>query len=64
VIELTQEESEKVVNDFFATFSTIYEGVNVEDRGKVLRKIVLDAEDSDYDSDSSSSSGSVSLVDD
>jgi len=63
-IELTQSECEKVVNDFLATFSTIYEGVDVEERGRAMRDIVLDEEDSEYDSDTSSSSGSRSLVDD
>lgn len=53
-----------MVNDFLATFSTIYEGVDVEERGKAMRDIVLDAEGSEYDSDTSGSSGSCSLVDD
>jgi hypothetical protein len=64
-IELTREETERVINDFLASFSTLYDGVTVEDRGAVLRAIKLDEEDDDgYDSDDSSSSGSRSLVDD
>jgi len=63
-IELTQEENEKVLNDFLATFSTIYEGLSMEERGKAMREIVLEAEDSEYDSDSSGSSGTCSLADD
>lgn len=66
-IELTQQETETVINDFLATFSTLYDGIPVEERGAALKAIDLeDADDLvDYDSDDSSSSGSSrSLVDD
>jgi hypothetical protein len=67
-IELTQQETEKVVNDFLATFSTLYDGIPVEERGAALKAINLeDVDDLDCDSDDSSSSGSGSsrsLVDD
>jgi len=66
-IELTQQETEKVINDFLATFSTLYDGIPVEERGAALKAIDLDEADDlvDYDSDDSSSSGSSrSLVDD
>ena len=71
---LTQLEIEKVVNDFLATFSTLYDGIAVEERGAALRDIDLkemeklcdydsDSDDSD-DSSSSGSGSSRSLVDD
>jgi hypothetical protein len=67
-IKLTQQETEKVINDFLATFSTLYDGIPVEERGAALKAIDLeDMGDLDYDSDDSSSSGSGSsrsLVDD
>jgi hypothetical protein len=67
-IELTQKETEIVINDFLATISTLYDGIPVEERGAALKAIDLeDTEDFDYDSDDSSSSGSGSsrsLVDD
>lgn len=64
-IELTQQETENVVNDFLAGFSTLYDGVLVQDRGVALRSIVLEEEDLDSDSDDSSSyCSSRSLVDD
>lgn len=64
-IELTQQETENVVNDFLAGFSTLYDGVLVQDRGVALRSILLEEEDLDSDSDDSSSyCSSRSLVDD
>jgi hypothetical protein len=72
-IELTQQETEKVINDFLATFSTLYDGIPVEDRGAAMRGIDMEEMDelcdfdSDDDSDVSSSWGSGttrSLVDD
>ncbi|KAG4442147.1 hypothetical protein IFR05_002360 [Cadophora sp. M221] len=61
--ELSQQETENVINDYLASFSVLYDGVPVEERGAALKAIVLPTEDdSDYNSDSSSSSGS--LVDD
>jgi hypothetical protein len=72
-IELTQQETEKVINDFLATFSTLYDGIPVEDRGAAMRGIDMEEMDelcdfdSDDDSDVSSSwaSGTTrSLVDD
>lgn len=61
--ELSQQETENVINDYLASFSVLYDGVPVEERGAALKAIVLPTEDdSDYGSDSSSSSGS--LVDD
>ena len=64
--ELSQQETENVINDYLASFSTLYDGVPVEQRGAALKAIVLPTEDdSDYDSDaSSSSSGSGTTVDD
>ncbi|PVH69273.1 hypothetical protein DL98DRAFT_522295 [Cadophora sp. DSE1049] len=64
--ELSQQETENVINDYLASFSTLYDGVPAEQRGAALKAIVLPTEDdSDYDSDASSSSGSSgSLVDD
>ncbi|KAK0117363.1 hypothetical protein ONS96_013194 [Cadophora gregata f. sp. sojae] len=64
--ELSQQETENVINDYLASFSTLYDGVPVEQRGAALKAIVLPtADDSDSDSDGSSSSGSTrSLVDD
>lgn len=64
-IELTQEETEQVINDFLASFSTLYDGIGVEDRGAVLKAITIKVEeenDDGYDSDDSSSSRS--LIDD
>jgi len=62
-IKLTREETEKVINDFLASFSTLYDGVRIEDRGAVLKAIKLEEEnDDEYDSDGSLSS--VSLADD
>jgi len=66
-IELTEEETERVLNDFLATFSTLYDGIPVEERGAALKAI--DWEDDgefEYDSDHSLgwSSSSRSLVDD
>ncbi len=65
-IELTQRETETLVNDFLASFSTLYDNIAVEERGAVLDAIVLtEDDDTEYDSDdSSSSSVSRSLVDD
>ena len=72
-IELTQQETEKVINDFLATFSTLYDGIPVEERGAAMRGIDMEEMDelcdfdSDDDSDVSSSWGSGttrSLVDD
>ncbi len=68
-VELTQSETENVVNDFLATFSTLYEGISVEQRGAALRGVDLAEMDDlvDYDSDDSSSwssGSSSSLVDD
>jgi hypothetical protein len=68
-IELTQHETETVINDFLATFSTLYEGISVEERGAPLRGLNVEDMDElfDYDSDVSSSWGSGSsrsLVDD
>lgn len=63
--ELSQQETENVINDYLASFSTLYDGVPVEQRGAALKAIVLPTEDdSDYDSDASSSSSGSSLVDD
>jgi len=66
VVELTLQETEKVICDFLASFSGIYDGVSDEEKGKALRDLVLDENeyDSEYDSDDSSSSGSRSLCDD
>ena len=72
---LTQQETEKVINDFLATFSTLYDGIAVEERGAALRGIDLkeldalcdyDSDESDDSDDSSSygSGSSRSLVDD
>jgi hypothetical protein len=72
-IELTQQETEKVINDFLATFSTLYDGIPVEKRGAAMKGIDTEEMDelcdfdSDDDSDVSSSWGSGSsrsLVDD
>jgi hypothetical protein len=68
-VELTQQETENVINDFLATFSTLYEGISVEQRGAALRGIDLAEMDDlvDYDSDDASSwssGSSSSLVDD
>lgn len=68
-IELTQHETETVINDFLATFSTLYEGISVEKRGAALREMDVEEMDElvDYDSDDSSrwgSGSSGSLVDD
>jgi hypothetical protein len=64
-IQLTQEETEIVINDFLASISTLYDGIPIEQRGAVLQAITLCDEDDDgYDSDDTSSSGSRSLVDD
>ena len=52
--ELSQQETENVINDYLASFSTLYDGVPVEQRGAALKAIVLPTEDdSDYDSDAS-----------
>jgi len=70
---LTQQETEKAINDFLATFSTLYDGVPVEERGAPLRGIDLKEVDEmcDYDSDGSSDDSSSwasgsrsSLIDD
>jgi len=74
-VVLTQQETEKVINDFLATFSTLYDGIAVEERGAALRGIDLkeldalcdyDSDESDDSDDSSSygSGSSRSLVDD
>jgi len=67
-IDLTQQETENVINDFLASFSTLYDGVTVEERGAALKAIALpDPDDSDSESDDSSSTSSGSsrsLVDD
>jgi len=64
-IELTQEETEKVINDFLASFTTLYDGISMDEYGAALKAIKLSGEDGDYDSDDSSSScSSRSLVDD
>lgn len=71
-IELTQQETEKVMNDFLATFSTLYDGIPVEERGAAMRGIDMEEIDKlcDYDSDDSDDSSSLdsgssrSLVDD
>jgi hypothetical protein len=68
-VELTQQETENVINDFLATFSTLYEGISVEQRGAALRGIDLAEMDDlvDYDSDDAStwsSGSSSSLLDD
>ena len=65
-IELTQQETETVINDFLASFSTLYDGIPIEERGAALKAIELPGEDdSEYDDDdSSTSSDSRSLVDD
>lgn len=57
-IELTQNECEVVINDFLASFTTLYDEVAVEERGAVLRGV---QPSSDYDSDNSDL---CSLVDD
>ncbi|KAE9367219.1 hypothetical protein N431DRAFT_418365 [Stipitochalara longipes BDJ] len=69
---LTQHETEKVINDFLATFSTLYDGIPVEERGAAMRGIDMKEIDElcDYESDDSddssgwSSNSSDSLVDD
>lgn len=66
-IELTQRETETVINDFLASFSTLYDGIPVEERGAALKAIDLDEVDDlvDYDSDDfTSSCSSRSLADD
>lgn len=65
-IELTRDETEKVINDFLASFSTLYDGVALENRGALLKSIeVGDGRNDGYDSDDSASSdSSSSLVDD
>ncbi|RDW88055.1 hypothetical protein BP6252_00087 [Coleophoma cylindrospora] len=71
-IELGQAETEKAINDFLATLSTLYDRVSVEQRGAALRAIEDPGKyDTDYGSDSDSdsdsdtdSSGSGSLADD
>ena len=61
-ISLTQRESEVVINDFLASFSTLYDGIPNEERGIELSEIELN---SGYDSaDSASTSSSSSLADD
>ncbi|KAL2072978.1 hypothetical protein VTL71DRAFT_10302 [Oculimacula yallundae] len=63
--ELSQQEVENVINDYLASFSTLYDDVPVEQRGAALKAIVLPVEgDSDYESSSSWSGSSRSLVDD
>jgi len=58
--ELSQQETENIINDYVASFSTLYDGVPVEERGAALKAIVLPTEDdSDYGSGSSSSSRSL-----
>jgi len=58
-IRLTQNESEVVLNDFLASFSTLYDGVPVESRGLILRELELDNGYDSDDSDSTDSSGSL-----
>ena len=61
-ITLTQSESEVVINDFAASFSTLYDGIPVERRGIAFREIdmnnVYDSDDTDS-TDSSDSRGSL-----
>ena len=65
-IQLTQEETELAINDFLATFSTLYDGIPVEERGDALRginlneipELVEDDSDSSSDLDSGSSTSS------
>ena len=66
--KLSQKETETVVNDFLATFSSLYDDVPPEERTKVLDAIPLVEEDEFENSDdlySESYTGSSdSLVDD
>ncbi|CZT10074.1 hypothetical protein WAI453_006389 [Rhynchosporium graminicola] len=63
--ELSQQETEIIINDYLASFTILYDGVPVEERGAALKAIVLPTkDDSDYDSASCSSGSSRSLVDD
>jgi hypothetical protein len=48
--QLTDLELENVINDFLASFSTLYDGVSVEDRGKALREIEIGEDYCDNDS--------------
>ncbi|KAF4630382.1 hypothetical protein G7Y89_g7757 [Cudoniella acicularis] len=57
-IELTQEEAEDVVNDFLATFSTLYDGVPVEKRGAAIKEIPLPETLGDDRADSASTHSS------
>ena len=59
-VVLTQQETEKVINDFLATFSTLYEGITVKERGVALRAIDLKDLDALCDDDSDDSDGSSS----
>jgi hypothetical protein len=63
-IELTQQETENVINDFLATFSTLYDDVPIEERGAAMRGIDIDEMNElvDYDTDDSSRSRSVSSL--
>lgn len=58
-IKLTQSESEVVINDFLASFSTLYDGIPVERRGIAFREIDMN---NVYDSDDTDSSGSSSCL--
>jgi len=63
--ELSQQETENVINDYLASFSTLYDDVPVDERGAALKAIILPTRgDSNYDSSSSGSCSSRSLVDD
>ncbi|CZR55008.1 uncharacterized protein PAC_04894 [Phialocephala subalpina] len=52
-VHLSQQETETAVNDFLATFSSLYDDVSPEERGKVLDSVPL-AEDEEEESDDSS----------
>lgn len=55
-VHLSQQETETAVNDFLATFSSLYDDVPPEERGKVLESVPLveeEEEESDESSDES-----------
>lgn len=68
-MKLRQKETEMAVNDFLATFSSLYDDMPVDERTKVLDSVPLPEEgisDSGDDEDNSESESSRSspLVDD
>jgi hypothetical protein len=61
--EVRQKDTETAVNDFLATFSSLYDSVPEEERGKVLDTVKVVKEGSESESDSRSTRSS-SLADD